>query len=73
MADREPYSRLPGSDQDEAPDRRKGESSMQAPVRDPIDEANKDSFPASDPSSLWAGHDVIEQRDTTGGSRQRSS
>jgi hypothetical protein len=72
MADREPYSRLPGSNQGEEPDRRRDEFS-EKPIRDPIDESNKDSFPASDPSSLWAGHDVLDQIGRDGGSQQRSS
>jgi hypothetical protein len=63
---REPRSRFTGSNQDKAANRRIGKPSMQAPVRDPIDEANKDSFPASDPSSSWAGHDVLGQSGTTG-------
>jgi hypothetical protein len=41
--------------ENEALDRPLNEPAEPLPVRDPVDESSKQSFPASDPPSWWAG------------------
>jgi hypothetical protein len=41
--------------EDEALGRPMSKPAEPLPVRDPVDESNKESFPASDPPSWWAG------------------
>ena len=41
--------------EDEAVSRPMSKPAEPLPVRDPVDESNKESFPASDPPSWWAG------------------
>ena len=43
------------TNEDEALGRPVSEPAEPLPVRDPVDESNKDSFPASDPPAWWAG------------------
>jgi hypothetical protein len=43
------------TNQDEALGRPMSKPAEPPPVRDPVDESNKASFPASDPPAWWAG------------------
>lgn len=69
-ADREPRSRITG-ERDEENDGQMDEPLEPSPVRDRVDDANKDSFPASDPASWWAGHDAPARRGGLGASGPR--
>jgi hypothetical protein len=57
--DRVPGSRSTDGDRDEKPEPIGG-AAERAALPDPVDEAIKGSFPASDPSSRWAGLDLPE-------------